>query len=132
MSAKDWEHEEHRFSYMTQAKLRTRLSRVTKPDKLLRFAWIAADHGFGTLAVEAMRKYVQRTGDSVPDRFDGRSFYSVNVLYQIENADTAASSDPVGDMLERLENDPALAKKFREQLKPKKKKEEPQVRKIRV
>ena len=57
MSQNAMEHERHRFSYMTNSQLRTRLSRISKSDKLLNFARMAEETGKYGLAALARDKF---------------------------------------------------------------------------
>ena len=64
-TANEIAHERRRFSDMSQAKLRTRLSRITKVDKLLNFANMADEFGYTDLARQARQKFERITGHSV-------------------------------------------------------------------
>ena len=49
-------HERMRFGSMTPAQLFTRLGKITKPDKLQNFIWVAREMGLDSLALQAQRK----------------------------------------------------------------------------
>ena len=65
MSARELQHERDRFGSMTVSQLRTRLSRVTKSNKLLNFATIAEEFGYGGLATDARNKFERLYSHSV-------------------------------------------------------------------
>ena len=59
------EHERYRFSTMDKPKLRTRLSRITKSDKLLQFRQMAITFGYDDLADAASAKFARLYGYGV-------------------------------------------------------------------
>lgn len=59
------DHERHRFSYMSMPELNRRLSRISKPEKLLNFAVMAEEQGYDELARSARAKFERLTGHKV-------------------------------------------------------------------
>lgn len=59
------DHERHRFSYMSESELGRRLTKMSKPDKLLNFAVMAEEYGYMRLAQLAREKFSRVTGHRV-------------------------------------------------------------------
>lgn len=71
------EHERMRFSTMSQSQLVTRLNRITKSDKLLRFANMAEEQGMTRLAVQARERFQRLFGHTVERASTGRRSSSI-------------------------------------------------------
>ena len=74
MSERELQHERMRFEGMSNSQLQTRLSRITKSNKLHNFATIAEEYGYVSLARQARSKFerlyshsVDRGGRTVPE-----------------------------------------------------------------
>jgi hypothetical protein len=65
MSERELQHERDRFGSMSITQLQTRLSRVTNSNKLLNFAIIAEEFGYGMLATQARNKFEELYSHSV-------------------------------------------------------------------
>lgn len=65
MSERELQHERMRFNGMSLAQLNTRLTRITKSNKLLNFAYIAEEYGYYTLAADARNKFEELYSHSV-------------------------------------------------------------------